>query len=154
MVFGIKTDTADKWGKVIEHKEVDVDFEKIKSVLKGFFGKEIAQVPPMYSALKYKGKKLYELARDGITVERKSRKVKIYSIKDLYIRKKTLEEAALLPRQLLPRGEQPPVADCLRGQPHPLRLPNASGEVALGEAVRADAPIIEHHNAPAHLMKV
>ena len=90
MVFGIKTDTADKWGKVIEHKEVDVDFEKIKSVLKGFFGKEIAQVPPMYSALKYKGRKLYELARDGITVERKSRKVKIYSIKDLYIRKKSL----------------------------------------------------------------
>lgn len=41
MVFGIKTDTADKWGKVIEHKEVDVDFEKIKSVLKGFSEKKL-----------------------------------------------------------------------------------------------------------------
>jgi tRNA pseudouridine55 synthase len=78
--LGIKTDTADMAGKIIatagyEHITVD----DVKKICEDFIG-EIEQVPPMYSALKVKGKKLYDLARQGITVERKKRKIKIYYI--------------------------------------------------------------------------
>jgi tRNA pseudouridine55 synthase len=56
--------------------------QQLASCLQTFVG-EIEQVPPMYSALKHNGKKLYELAREGITVERKARKITIYDIKCL-----------------------------------------------------------------------
>ncbi|MFA6913850.1 MAG: tRNA pseudouridine(55) synthase, partial [Endomicrobiia bacterium] len=56
-----------------------VTIEQIKKVCESFIG-SIEQIPPMFSALKVKGKKLYELARKGITIERKKRKVTIYSI--------------------------------------------------------------------------
>lgn len=74
--FGAKTDTLDKTGKVTEKFEKRVFSEDIKSVLPKFTG-EISQVPPMYSAVKINGKKLYELARQGKTVERPERKVTI-----------------------------------------------------------------------------
>lgn len=79
--LGVLTDTGDKEGQVIENKPVPELSEKlIESCLHAFTG-EIEQVPPMYSALKHQGKKLYELARQGITVERKARKITIFEIK-------------------------------------------------------------------------
>lgn len=80
--LGIKTDTADSEGKVIEEKDVNVDFlneENIIKILKSFIGKQ-EQIPPIYSAIKVNGKKLYEYARKGQEIELKPRKIEIYYI--------------------------------------------------------------------------
>ena len=69
--LGIDTDTQDMSGTVLEEKPVNVTEEEVRKVLKSFVGEQL-QVPPMYSALKVNGKKLYELAREGKTVERPS----------------------------------------------------------------------------------
>ncbi len=78
--LGVITDTGDAEGKVIEQKPVpELSLELINDCLQTFMG-EIDQVPPMYSALKHNGKKLYELAREGKVVERKARRVSIFEI--------------------------------------------------------------------------
>ena len=78
--LGIKTDTGDLEGQIISQSDFsNITLEQIKSVCNSFIG-ETEQEPPMYSALKVNGKKLYELARKGITVERKKRKITIYNI--------------------------------------------------------------------------
>lgn len=74
-LMGITTDTGDLDGNITSKNGIlDIDIEKIAEVVETFRD-EILQIPPMYSALKYNGKKLYELARRGIEVERKPRKV-------------------------------------------------------------------------------
>ncbi len=79
--LGKKTDTADIEGKVIEEKNVDEKYikENLLQVLESFVGKQ-EQIPPMYSAIKKNGKKLYEYARAGETVEIEPRKIEIYKI--------------------------------------------------------------------------
>lgn len=78
--LGVSTDTGDAEGEIIETQDVSAISETaIKAVLPAFIG-EIEQVPPMYSALKHNGERLYKLARQGIVVERKPRNVTIYSI--------------------------------------------------------------------------
>lgn len=79
MLLGIQTDTLDISGKVCNKAMVNVTEEQVRDVISTFVG-TIEQVPPMYSALKVNGKKLYELAREGKTIERKARKVSIYDI--------------------------------------------------------------------------
>lgn len=79
MKLGETTDTYDKEGKIISEVKVSCDLNEVTNAIMSFKG-EIMQVPPMYSALKVKGKKLYELARMGIEVERKARKINIYDI--------------------------------------------------------------------------
>lgn len=75
--LGYRTDTYDIEGQIIEKREVNnISLGKLENVLKNFIG-EIEQIPPMYSALKVDGKKLYELARQGIEVERKARLIEI-----------------------------------------------------------------------------
>ncbi|MDY4787739.1 MAG: tRNA pseudouridine(55) synthase TruB [Bacilli bacterium] len=75
--FGIDTDTLDLEGKVISEKDYsNLSITEIKETMKTFLGK-ISQIPPMYSALKVDGKRLYELARNGIEIERKAREVMI-----------------------------------------------------------------------------
>ena len=76
---GFETDTQDTTGTVIKRYDKVVSAEEIKEILPEFTGR-ILQVPPMYSALKVEGKKLYELARRGETVERKPREIEIKSI--------------------------------------------------------------------------
>ncbi|MDW0358934.1 tRNA pseudouridine(55) synthase TruB [Vreelandella venusta] len=76
--LGVITDTGDAEGTVIERREIPrLAAEDIESALARFHG-EIDQVPPMYSALKHQGKKLYELAREGKHVERAARRVSVY----------------------------------------------------------------------------
>lgn len=77
--LGIVTDTQDMTGTVLDQKEVHVDEKQVTEALETFVG-EYEQVPPMYSALKVNGKKLYELAREGKEVERKARPVTIHYI--------------------------------------------------------------------------
>ena len=79
MLLGIQTDTLDISGKVCNKAMVNVTEQQVRDVISTFVG-TIEQVPPMYSALKVNGKKLYELAREGKTIERKARKVSIYDI--------------------------------------------------------------------------
>ena len=87
--LGKKTDTADSEGKVIEEKTVNqetLNLENIRQVLKTFKGKQ-TQTPPIYSAIKVKGKKLYEYARKGQSVEIRPREIEIYNIKLLELDK-------------------------------------------------------------------
>ena len=79
MHLGLETDTQDMTGTVLCEKTVEVSEEEVAAVIRGFVG-EYKQIPPMYSALKVDGKKLYELAREGKTVERKARTVHFYEI--------------------------------------------------------------------------
>ena len=79
MLLGKVTDTQDTTGTVLEEHPVEVTEEQVKEAVLSFTG-EYMQVPPMYSALKVNGKKLCDLARAGVTVERQARPVQIYSI--------------------------------------------------------------------------
>lgn len=82
LLLGVTTDTQDTSGMVLSEKEVTVTEEQVRDAVMGFVG-TYEQIPPMYSALKVNGKKLYELARAGIEVERKARPVVIHSIRIL-----------------------------------------------------------------------
>lgn len=82
MRLGLVTDTQDISGKVLEERQVNVSREEVLAAINDFVG-DIQQVPPMYSALKVNGKKLYELAREGKEVERKARPVTVYEIEVL-----------------------------------------------------------------------
>lgn len=87
--LGLKTDTADSEGKIIEEKEVDeekLSLNNVEKTLKSFVGKQ-KQIPPMYSAIKVNGKKLYEYARKGEKVELQPRQIEIYSIELLNLSK-------------------------------------------------------------------
>ncbi len=79
LLLGKVTDTQDMTGTVLEEKEVNVTEAEVKAAVQSFVG-DYMQVPPMYSALKVNGQKLCDLAREGKTVERKARPVKILSI--------------------------------------------------------------------------
>ena len=77
--LGQVTDTQDVTGAVLEEHPVDVTRAELEAVLPRFTG-EIQQIPPMYSALKVNGKKLYQLARQGKSVERKPRNITIFEL--------------------------------------------------------------------------
>ena len=88
MKLGIKSDTGDITGNVIEtddnisEKLNALNLEKIHEILNTFLGAQ-KQVPPMYSAIKVNGKKLYEYAREGVEIEREERDIEIYSIENV-----------------------------------------------------------------------
>lgn len=77
--LGVTTTTGDIEGQIIETRPVDVALASVFELLPRFTG-AIQQIPPMYSALKYQGKPLYEYARAGIEIERKPREVRIYKL--------------------------------------------------------------------------
>ncbi len=84
-LLGVKTTTYDLEGEILEKNEIDhIKSDEVSEVALSFIG-EYDQVPPMYSALKKNGVRLYELARKGIEVEREARKVRIFNISDLKI---------------------------------------------------------------------
>lgn len=79
VILGQRTETLDASGKIItEHFETNVPLEAIKQAITELTG-DIRQIPPMYSAVKINGQKLYDLARRGVTVERSARPVTVYS---------------------------------------------------------------------------
>lgn len=82
MRLGVKTDTQDLSGTVLEEKPVAVSEAEVETAIQSFAG-GYEQVPPMYSALKVNGKRLYELAREGREVERRPRSVSLYRIEIL-----------------------------------------------------------------------
>lgn len=82
--LGQVTDTQDTTGNILETNEVRISEQDIANILPKFIGK-IQQIPPMYSAIKIGGKKLYELARAGKEVERKPREIEIFSLEMTHI---------------------------------------------------------------------
>ena len=78
--LGITTDTLDIWGAIKEEKAVSISTSDIETLIPNFTG-DILQLPPMYSAIQKDGKRLYELARQGIEVEREKRPVNIGILK-------------------------------------------------------------------------
>ncbi len=91
--LGQKTDTADSEGIIVESKKVDNSLLEEKNIIRtlnSFIGKQF-QVPPMYSAIKVNGKKLYEYARKGESISIKPREIEIYDIQLLHINKELLE---------------------------------------------------------------
>lgn len=89
--LGVKTDTGDIEGQVIEEKEVpEISVEGLGQVLKSFLGPQ-KQVPPMYSAIKVNGKKLYEYARQGEKIEIEPRSIEIYSIELLELKQEQIK---------------------------------------------------------------
>lgn len=96
--LGVLTDTLDADGEILMRKEVpELNEETIKEVFKEFTG-EIEQTPPAYSAIRIKGKRLYELAREGVMVTPKKRKVKIYKLDLLGLNKDSIEFRAIVSR--------------------------------------------------------
>lgn len=85
MVFGTSTDTLDLSGDVTGFSDKTYDKENLKQILDDLNGKTIEQIPPMYSAVKVNGKKLYEYARENKEIKRKSRKITIYNIEPLHL---------------------------------------------------------------------
>ena len=79
MLLGKETDTQDISGTVLKEMSVTVTEEQVKAAAESFIG-DYEQIPPMYSALKVNGKKLYELAREGKTIERAARPVRILEL--------------------------------------------------------------------------
>ena len=90
LTLGEKRDTGDSEDIVVETKEIpNINETEVKNVLKSFEG-EISQIPPIYSAIKVNGKKLYEYAREGKQVEIKPRIVTIYNIKLIEIKENNI----------------------------------------------------------------
>ena len=88
--LGVKTDTLDITGTVLETKPVEATAEQVREALKEFEG-DISQLPPMYSAVSVNGQRLYDLARKGIEVERKPREVTVFSIELLSAKEEEAE---------------------------------------------------------------
>ncbi|MBR3972255.1 MAG: tRNA pseudouridine(55) synthase TruB [Ruminococcus sp.] len=87
-VLGKVTDTLDIWGEVIKEEKTSVTKDRLLSVFPNFTG-EIEQIPPMYSAVQVNGQRLYDLARKGIEVERKPRRITVYSLELLEFEEQT-----------------------------------------------------------------
>lgn len=84
LTLGITTDTEDMTGEVLERRPVTATYDRVLEVIEQFIG-TYDQIPPMYSALKVNGQKLYELARQGKVIERKPRTVTIHAIEILEV---------------------------------------------------------------------
>ncbi len=103
LLLGIRTDTQDVTGTVTDRGDIQgITREMVEQAAKKYVG-EYDQIPPMYSALKVNGKKLYELAREGKTIERKARRVRIYELE-------ILEEAS---------SQSPAAGPLFQGNLHP-----------------------------------
>lgn len=83
--LGITTDTLDKTGNILSEKSVSITRQELNKVLQDFLGKQL-QTPPMYSALKKDGVRLYDLARKGTEVEREQREIEIFELELLEFR--------------------------------------------------------------------
>lgn len=82
LLLGVKTDTEDMTGTILSTKEVKASIEEVRPVIQEFIG-PYEQIPPMYSAIKVNGQRLYDLARKGTVIERQARQVTIHEIEIL-----------------------------------------------------------------------
>lgn len=135
MILGYNTDTQDRWGKIINTRKVNVTEKDIYKVFDSFKG-EIYQIPPMYSALKHKGKKLYELAREGKEVERQPRKITIYELNIIDISENRILFDVLCSKGTYVRSLCEDIGNALHCGGHmSFLLRTASGKFTLGDTV-------------------
>ncbi len=139
LLLGVVTDTQDISGKVLERHNTDaLSEDDTEEKIRGFIS-EYDQIPPMYSALKAGGKKLYELAREGKTVERKARRVSIYDIQIIRMELPRVEIEVSCSKGTYIRtlchdiGEKLGVGGCMESL---LRI--RSGSFEIGESCRLD----------------
>ncbi len=133
--FGVTTTTGDAEGEVLERSDAShVTMQALESIRERFTG-EIEQVPPMYSALKHNGERLYKLARKGIEVERKPRPVTIYRIELIALNDDTLEMEVACSKGTYVRTLVEDMARALDTGAHILSLRRMSVGVYDGEMV-------------------
>jgi tRNA pseudouridine55 synthase len=137
--LGIATDTGDAEGRVLEKRTVAIDDAALGRALERFRG-EIEQVPPMYSAIKHDGKPLYELAREGQTVERAPRKVEIHELELISAMPDTLELRIRCSKGTYIRQLAADLGEALRTGAHLAALRRtAVGRLRVEDAVSFDA---------------
>ena len=137
--LGSKTDTGDLDGRVIKEKEVGFHTkESIKNVLDSLVGKQL-QTPPMYSALKIDGKPLYEYARQGIELQRKSREVNIYSLELIEFRDNSLTFKAVVSKGTYIRTLGETIAEHLKEIGHLTYLRRLSiGDISVEKSYKVE----------------
>jgi tRNA pseudouridine55 synthase len=147
--LGVRTRTADAEGEVIETREVgELDEARVRAVLQRFLG-EIEQVPPMHSAIKVDGQPLYKLAHQGLEVERKPRRVTIYSLDLLSIAGDILEIDVRCSKGTYIRTLAEDIGEALGCGAHLAGLVRTeAGPFRLEEAV--DMPSLEHLAEEGH----
>lgn len=164
MILGIRTDTQDSTGKVISRVEkLNFGEKEVRDTFSNFTG-ELEQIPPMVSAVRYKGKKLYELARQGIEIERAPRKIRIFELnimdceiprirfkvvcsKGTYIRTLCLDIGDML-------GCGAHQAELIRLRSGPFKLSDAITLKELKEMSNPEKKLIPPEQALSHLQKV
>lgn len=137
--LGERTSTGDAEGEVLQTRAVAVDRAMIESACTQFLG-EIEQVPPMHSALKHEGRALYEYAREGVEIERKSRRVTIHSIDILDWQHETLRIAVRCSKGTYIRTLAEDLGERLGCGAHLSGLRRtASGPLSVADAISLDA---------------
>lgn len=137
--LGVTTRTADSEGAVLEIRPVQTDLKQIDDALARFRG-EIEQVPPMYSALKRDGRPLYELARQGISVERTPRRVRIVHLERLGVSGTRLELRVTCSKGTYIRTLAEDIGSALGCGAHLASLRRiAAGKLDIGQAITLDA---------------
>ncbi|MBI3371134.1 MAG: tRNA pseudouridine(55) synthase TruB [Betaproteobacteria bacterium] len=137
--LGVTTQTADAEGAVLETRPVQVDLQRVDEALARFRG-EIEQLPPMYSALKIDGRPLYELARQGISVERTPRRVRIARLDRLGFSGTRLELHVTCSKGTYIRTLAEDIGGALGCGAHLAGLRRiAAGKLDIGQAIALDA---------------
>jgi tRNA pseudouridine55 synthase len=155
-VFGVATDTLDADGAVLEREPMDVDADDVARVMPRFIG-TVMQVPPMVSALKVGGRRLYDLARQGVDVEREARPVEIHELELIEFAPGPYPEVEFRVRcgtGTFVRSLADDIAAALGGRAHLSELRRtANGSLSVDDAVTMD--ILESESAggePAGLL--
>ena len=149
--FGIKTDSGDCAGAVIEQPDTNIslpNLTQLDNVLQQFCG-QIEQVPPMYSALKRNGEPLYKLARQGIEVARKARQVTVYALSIIDFRSRSVVLRVFCSKGFYIRSLAMDIGDALGCGGHVIALRRvAAGNFTIEQAVTLEQ--LAELQSPAH----
>jgi tRNA pseudouridine55 synthase len=150
-LFGVATDTLDADGAILSREPMDVDADDIAEIIPRFVG-TISQIPPMVSALKKDGKRLYELAREGQVIEREARQVKVYELEILSVGPPPYPEVefrVVCGKGTYVRSLADDMAAVLGGQAHLTALRRTRiGSFGIGDSMTID----DLHHWPSYLM--
>lgn len=142
--LGIQTDTGDRTGTIVQTMDVPpLSYSILLQVLQSFLGKQ-TQIPPMYSALKVDGKKLYELARQGKIIERAARSIHIYEIELLNFEEQSLQIRVRCSKGTYIRTLAEDIGKKLNTVAHLIHLTRTKiGEFSLDNAISPNSVVLE-----------
>tara|TARA_A100001011_G_C14201973_1_gene796065 strand:- start:191 stop:1117 length:927 start_codon:yes stop_codon:yes gene_type:complete len=151
IALGTKTSTGDSEGEIIDKKYFQVDVQQINYVLESVLGEQF-QLPPMYSALKYRGKPLYKYARDGIEVSRKKRIVFIRSIRLIALKNSVMTIDVTCSKGTYIRSLSEQIGEKLGGCAHLMDLRRTEvGASTIEESVSLEKLETLFNNSPENL---